>query len=439
MLLTLREIAKVLGSDTALGDANITGFAIDSRAVNHGEAFFAIKGARVDGHDYASDAVKNGATIVIAEKPLNLDVPVIVTNSTEEAMIILGHYYALKFGCEIVGITGSAGKTTTKELTAEMLSAKYKVAKNEGNRNTPIGLPMALRALQTDTEIFVAEMSGSYFEEIPTLLRIVKPRIGVVTNVGPSHLETLGSTDGVAKAKGELIKSLPPGGIAVLNADDPRVIGMKNLTKCKTVTYGISSSADVYGRLVEDKACVFAYGMTYTFRPKIPTVHFLYDVLAASAVALEYGIDLRTCIEVAEAFRPIDGRGVVITNSLGVNIIDESYNANPVSMKETLKMLSQRPGKRFAVLADMLQLGDDAIKLHREVGEYAESLRLDGVFLFGNLSSELSKIIGRSQAFDTKESLIETLKNKLGQGDWVLVKGSNGMGMKEVVARLAAL
>jgi UDP-N-acetylmuramoyl-tripeptide--D-alanyl-D-alanine ligase len=439
MQLTLDEIAKVLGSSQTLDSRQVTGFAIDSRATNHDEAFFAIKGARVDGHDYADNAVKKGASIIIAEKPLTCDVPVIITNSTEEALIKLGHYYASKFQCEIVGITGSAGKTTTKELTAEMLSAKYKVAKNEGNRNTPIGLPMALRALQTDTEIFVAEMSGSYFEEIPTLLRIVKPRIGVVTNVGPSHLETLGSTDGVAKAKGELIKSLPAGGIAVLNADDPKVIGMSNLTKCKVVTYGINSNANVFGRLVEDKVCVFAYGMTYTFRPKIPTVHFLYDVLAASSVALEYGIDLRTCIETAEAFRPIEGRGVVITNSLGVNIIDESYNANPVSMKETLRMLSQRPGKRFAVLADMLQLGEDAVKLHREVGEYAESLRLDGVFLFGNLSSELSKIIGRSQAFDTKESLMEALKSKLGPGDWVLVKGSNGMGMKEVVASLATL
>lgn len=439
MLLTLDEIAKTLGSGQSLEDVQIAGFAIDSRAINPGEAFFAIKGAKVDGHDFAEEAVKNGASIVIAEKPLNLGVPVVVTSSTEEAMITLGHHYASKFSCQIVGITGSAGKTTTKELTAEMLSAKYKVAKNEGNRNTPIGLPMALRALQTDTEIFVAEMSGSYFEEIPTLLRIVKPRIGVITNVGPSHLETLGSAEGVAKAKGELIKSLPPGGIAVLNADDPRVMGMKNLTKCKTVTYAINVNADVYGRLIEDKACVFAYGKTYTFRPNIPTVHFLYDVLAASAVALEYGIDLRTCIEIAEAFKPIEGRGTVITNSKGVNIIDESYNANPVSMKETLRMLSQRPGKRFAVLADMLQLGDDATKLHREVGEYAESLRLDGVFLFGNLSSELSKIIGRSLAFDTKESLIEALKSKLGSGDWVLVKGSNGMGMKEVVARLAAL
>jgi len=437
MQLTIREIASLFGQRFDGKDVEIAGFSIDSREINLGEVFFAIKGQNVDGHEFALQAQEKGAALVVCEKPLQVGIPQVIVPSTEEAMITLGAYYKNKFNCQVVGITGSAGKTTTKELTAQMLSARYQVAKNEGNRNTPIGLPMALKVLENDTEIFVAELSGSFMDEIPKLLKIVRPVVGVITNVGPSHLETLGDIDGVAKSKSQLIESLPVGGLAVLNADDPRCRAMSSKTRCKKVTFGFDPEADIQGRLIDGLITVKSCGKAYTFRPHQDSIHFMYDALASMAVATEYGIPLKECVEVAADFKPVEGRGTIIINPSGVRIIDESYNANPVSMKETLRSLAAKPGRRFAVLADMLQLGEDSEKLHQELGEFVASLRLDGVYLFGNLSKRLAQNCPRSLHFETKKDLLDAISLRLSSGDWVLVKGSNGMGMKEVVRSLA--
>ncbi len=437
MELTIAETASILGYQTNnYPQTRVNGFAYDSRDVQPGDAFFCLVGANVDGHNFAQQAIESGASVVISQNPLNLSVPNIVYYQTEEALIQLGKEYLKKFNIDIVGITGSAGKTTTKELTALLLSKAYKTAKNDGNRNTPIGLPSSLKNIKNDTEIFVAEMSGSWPAEVKTILRIFQPRVGIITNVGYSHLEALGSIDGVAKTKGDLIRSLPTGGIAILNADDPRVLAMSTLTRCKTVTYGTSSHAHVSGILDNDLITVKAYGLVQTFRPKLPSIHFLYDCLAAIACGLEYGLSLEQCAVGCEEFEPVEGRGKIIETSQGYFIIDESYNANPVSMKETLKMLSQKSGRRFAVIADMLELGKDTEKLHSELGSYISELRLDGVFCYGNLTRLTSDQVKPSQHFDNKDELIATLKSKLAKGDWVLVKGSNGMGMKEVVCRL---
>jgi len=278
-------------------------------------------------------------------------------------------------------------------------------------------------------------------DEIPKILQITIPRIGIVTNVGYSHLETLGGIEGVAKSKSQLIKNLPVGGIAILNADDDKIMAMRKLTRCKITTFGIKNNADVSGNLIDGRVSIKSKDEIFTFQPVIPTIHFLYDVLASAACALEYGVSLREAIDVAEGFKPVAGRGVITTNDTGVNIIDESYNANPVSMRENLKMLSQRPGRKFAVLADMLQLGEDAERLHEELGEFVASLRLDGVFCFGNLSRLIASSSSSQRAlhFESKKVLIEVLKTRLQKGDWVLVKGSNGMGMKDIVDELKVL
>lgn len=434
MELTIAEIAKILGYETTdYPQAKIDGFAYDSRDVKPGDAFFCLVGANVDGHDYAKQAIESGASVVISQNPMKLTVPNIVYYQTEEALILLGREYLKKFKIDIVGITGSAGKTTTKELTALLLSKAYKTAKNDGNRNTPIGLPSSLKNIKNDTEVFVAEMSGSWPAEIKTILRIFQPRVGIVTNVGYSHLEALGTIDGVAKTKGDLIRSLPTGGIAILNADDPRVTAMSSLTRCKKVTYGTSRHAHVSGTLDNELITVKAYGLVQTFKPKLPSIHFLYDCLAAIACGLEYGLSLEQCAIGCEEFEPVEGRGRIIETNQGYYIIDESYNANPVSMKETLKMLSQKNGRRFAVIADMLELGNQTEKLHAELGTYISELRLDGVFCYGTLTRLTADQVKPSQHFNSKEELVAALKPKLAKGDWVLVKGSNGMGMKEVV------
>jgi UDP-N-acetylmuramoyl-tripeptide--D-alanyl-D-alanine ligase len=436
MELTIAEMAKILGYTGNYPQTKINGFAYDSREVTHGDAFFCLVGETVDGHDFAKQAVESGASVVVSQNPLNLPIPNIVYYQTEEALILLSREYTKKFGIDIVGVTGSAGKTTTKELCASLLSKRYKTAKNDGNRNTPIGLPSSLKNISNDTEIFVAEMSGSWPEEINTILRIFTPRVDIVTNVGFSHLEALGSIEGVAKTKGDLIRALPVGGIAILNADDPRVAAMADLTRCRKVTYGTNEHALVKGSMDGDIISVRAYGQVQTFRPKLASVHFLYDSLAAIACALEFGLTLGECAIGCEEFEPVEGRGQVIETKQGYFIIDESYNANPVSMKETLKMLSGKPGRRFAVIGDMLELGIDTEKLHAELGRFLSELRLDGVYCYGNLSRLTSNEVKPSLHFESKQELVASLKTRLQKGDWVLVKGSNGMGMKEVVKRL---
>jgi UDP-N-acetylmuramoyl-tripeptide--D-alanyl-D-alanine ligase len=436
MNLTIKEIAKILGSDDVLPDTCIAGFAVDSRIVERGEVFFCIKGNKFDGHDYSSSAENNGAILVISEHPTGVSIPEIVVKSAPQALIKISHRYIQKFNIDIVGITGSAGKTTTKELTAEILSTKYNIEKNEGNKNTPIGIPISLKYLKPETEIFVAELSGSHFDEIPRLLQILKPRISVITNVGETHLERLVNIEGVAKAKGYLISALPVGGVAILNADDELVMKMANLTRCKIVTFGIKKTADISGELIDDTFVISAGKLTYSIKPKTPTIHFLYDALVAVAVSLEYGIDLKKAVEVVGGFEPVEGRGRVTITAKGVNIIDETYNANPVSMKETLKSLEAKSGRRFAVVADMLQMGDETIKIHKELGEYISKLRLDGVFCFGELSKHVAESCPIATHFENIDELIDTLNTKLKKDDWVLVKGSNSMNMIEVVNSL---
>ncbi|MCK5743872.1 MAG: UDP-N-acetylmuramoyl-tripeptide--D-alanyl-D-alanine ligase [Caldisericia bacterium] len=436
MNLTIKEIAEILGSDGVFPDTQVTGFAVDSRIVNAGEVFFCIKGSESNGHDYTSSAQSNGAILIISEKQTGVSISEIVVGSASKALIKIAHHYIQKFNIDIVGITGSAGKTTTKELTAEILFTKYNIEKNEGNKNTPIGIPISLKYLKPETEIFVAELSGSHFDEIPQLLQILTPKISVVTNVGETHLERLGNVEGVAKAKGHLISTLPVGGVAIFNADDELVMKMANLTRCKVVTFGIKKTADISGELIGNAFVISAGNLTYSIKPKTPTIHFLYDALAAIAVSLEYGIDLKKAVEVVGEFEPVEGRGRVIITAKGVNIIDETYNANPVSMKETLKSLEAKSGRRFAVVADMLQMGKETIKIHKELGEYISKLRLDGVFCFGKLSKHVAESCPIATHFEKIDELVNTLNTKLKKDDWVLVKGSNSMNMIEVVNSL---
>ncbi|HOO96171.1 MAG TPA: UDP-N-acetylmuramoyl-tripeptide--D-alanyl-D-alanine ligase [Caldisericia bacterium] len=433
MNLTTHEIANILGKKPVGKDTQVVGFAVDSRITLPFEVFFCIAGLAVDGHDYAQIAVKKGACLIVAEKPLDIDAPVLVVESVQNAMIKVAHAYTKKFNIDTVGVTGSAGKTTTKELIASILKTKYKTEKNDGNKNTPIGIPISLKALKGDTEIFVAEMSSSHWDEMPQLLQIIQPRVGVVTNIGQTHLELLGSVEGVAKSKSKLISSLPVGGVAILNADDPLVAPMFQVTRCRVVTYGIKNKANVEGSLINEMFTATSGRESYSIKPKTPTTHFLYDALAAVAVGLEYGVPLKTCIEVVADFEPVEGRGRVITTATGIHIIDETYNANPMSMKETLNALEARNGRRFAVIGDMMQLGTDTLKIHKELGEFISKLRLDGVFFFGELTTKSSEVCPGSQHFTDKSKLTNTLIGKLRKGDWVLIKGSNSLGMADII------
>lgn len=436
MKLTANEIAQVLGAHGDFSNTPVAGFAVDSRIVREGEVFFCIKGEHSDGHDYVSQAFNKGAMLIVSERKTNSKIPEIVVGSAREALINIANYYFNKFSAEVVGITGSAGKTTTKELTVQILSTQYNTVGNEGNKNTPIGIPISLKHLTADTELFVAELSGSHFDEIQQLMRIITPRVSVVTNVGQTHLERLDDMDGVAKAKGELISALPVGGVAILNVDDPRVYKMRELTRCKVVTFGIYNKSDVSGSLIENQFVITAGTKTCTITPKTPTIHFLYDALSAIAVGLEYGVDLKQSAQVVAEFSPVEGRGRVIKAKRGFSIIDESYNANPVSMRENLKALEKRTGRKFAVLSDMLQMGKDAEMIHSSLGEFVSELSLDGVFCYGNLSKHTANACPVATHFDSIESLTNSLKTKLREGDWLLVKGSNSMNIHKVIDSL---
>ncbi len=436
MNLTIQEIANTIGSNQRLSDTEVTGFAVDSRIVAPGEVFFCIRGDKSDGHDYTKSAASKGAILIIAEKKTDSGIPEIIVESTPKALIQIAHYYINKFDLDVVGITGSAGKTTTKELTAQILDRKYRVAKNFGNQNTPVGIPISLKHIKSDTEIFVAEMSGAHFDEIPRLLQILTPRIATVTNVGETHLERLGDISGVAKAKGHIIEALPVGGIAILNVDDPNVVAMKEKTRCKITTIGIKNKADITGKILDGRFIFTHKDEIYSIKPKTPTVHFLYDSLIAAAIGIEYGVKLIDSIEVIESFEPVKGRGRIVVSSKGINIVDETYNANPVSMRETLKALEQKDGRKFAILADMLELGKNTEEIHKNLGSFISDLRLDGVFCYGELSENITAECPMATHFNDIEELINVLNQKLKKDDWVLVKGSNSMNMIKVVENI---
>lgn len=452
--MTLEHIAQACHG-TYVGDAEkkqveIKGAVTDSRLVEEGYLFIPIKGARVDGHDFIPNVIAQKAAAVLSEKDLtDCSVPYIKVTSAEQALKDIAEYYRSQLTIPIIGITGSVGKTSTKEMIASVLSEKYNVLKTAGNFNNEIGLPLTLLRIRGEHQAAVVEMGISDFGEMHRLAKMARPDVCVITNIGICHLENLKTRDGILKAKSEIFDYLKPEGHIVLNGEDDKLASIENIAGIRPVFYGFprenggGTHKDIYADEVENcglrgvKARIHTPKGEILVHIPIPGEHNLYNAMAATGVGLFLGMELMDIKTGIEHVETIGGRSnlMEIGNMI---VIDDCYNANPVSMRASLDVLSFGLGRKIAVLGDMGELGENEKHLHYGVGAYAAEKKIDTIFCAGTLSKELAqgaRDAGMEQVFhfETRGEMIRQLLSCLRENDTVLVKASHFMEYPKVV------
>jgi len=427
---------------------------IDSRTIGEGDLFVAVCGETHDGHRFISDAVARGATGVLVAQGRAAEfaatgATAIEVDDTLAALGRLGAYWRAKFTLPIIGITGSVGKSSTKELIAGVLGTKLRVLKSPKSYNNEYGLPLSVLLIDAATEVAVLEMGTFGPGELAALAAIARPTIAVVTNVGHSHLERMGSQDGIARAKGELVAALPASGVAVLNGDDPRVRAMTTLTVARSIVYGYGDGCDLRASELVDHG-LDGLGFTLHWRGEARRLdhapllgaHSVYTALAAGATALAMGFSFAEVV--AALGRPHAAvRLLIVPGPRGSTIIDDSYNAAPASALAALAILAQTPARRrLAVLGDMLELGAYEEEAHRIVGrrvaEVAEVLLTIGprARIIADEAARCGIAAERIARFERKDEVIAALARDLRPGDAVLIKGSRGLALEDVVAAL---
>lgn len=438
----LSQAAQAMGGSLWGGENVAVGISLDSRTIKPGDLFFAIKGPKYDGHDFVIQALKQGAVGAVVRKnwlwTADFPASLILVDDTLSALHRLARDYRTRFSVRMVAITGTNGKTTTKEMISAIVSSQYPCLKNQGNLNNLYGLPLSLAQLSSEHRVAVMEMGMSALGEIAQLCRIAEPEIGVITNVAEGHTEFLGDVDGVARAKGELLAALPAQGTAVINADCEILMRQAGRTTARIVTFGIDRPADVraQGLKFEPQFSSFSIdGQIFTLG--LPGRHNIYNALAAVAVADVLGISREVSRENLSQMKPVPMR--LNIQSLGeITLINDAYNSNPESAKAALSVLSQLRcrGRRIAVLADMLELGDIGPGKHAEIGRLAGQI-CDLLVAVGSLAKYIHEGAempeGKKIHCQHNREAIEYIMNILRPGDVVLVKGSRGMRLEEVV------
>jgi UDP-N-acetylmuramoyl-tripeptide--D-alanyl-D-alanine ligase len=424
--------------------------AIDSREGQEGDLFFAIPGEREDGHNFVAQAIEAGAFGAVVERPIQAPdgAALFHVSDSLEALQRLAAWWRRQHDVKVIAVTGSVGKTTCKELIASVLARKFQALKSEANLNTEIGIPLTLLQLTNEHERAILEFGMYARGDIATLAHIASPATGVVTNVGPVHLERLGSMGAITAAKAELLEALPTDGLAVLNADDARTAAMATRTQAQVTYYGHSEqsdirASDVVSRGLEGSRFRLTHaGNCEDVRLPLPGRHYVYPALAAAAVALSEGLTLS---EVADALAEtrLDLRSRIVPGPNGSTILDDSYNASPASMLAALDLLSELPGRRIALLGDMLELGAAEEEGHQNVGERAATA-CDLLLTVGARASSIAEAAQRAGTAEVRQlgsagEAINALKSELREGDHVLIKASRAMAFEQVVAALTEI
>lgn len=437
MKFTLQELARALGAATPQADVVVEGWSVDSRTLKRGDLFFALRGPRRDGHDFVAEAFAKGAAAAVVERaPSGCEAaPLLVVADTQTALENLAAWARRRWGGEVVAVTGSAGKTTTKDVIAAMLAVKIKTGKTEGNLNNHVGAPLSILRLAEDCQAAVLELGMNHAGELRRLAQIALPRVGVVTNVGYAHIENFDSLEGVAAAKRELVEALPTDGVAVLNADDERVAAFATACRCRVVLYGTGERAQVRAEHVEllNDGVRFRVGGV-EFESRLLGRHGVRNLLAGVATASAFGIALNELTEAARAVEPGPMRGRRFQHN-GILHIDDCYNANPDAVKAMLDVLAETPAqRRIAVLGEMLELGRWTQSLHREVGRWVAASGVDvlvGIRGAARDAVDAAREAGMPAAaacfFETPEEAGRWVKQQARPGDAVLWKGSRGV------------
>ena len=433
--LRLTELARATGCPEPSLAADITRVSTDSRKVTPGTLFAALPGARFDGHDFAKDAVKLGATALLVERPLEIDVPQLVVDDVLKALGQIATLLRERLDPAVVGITGSNGKTTVKEMVAAILGLEGDVLATRGNYNNELGLPLTLFELEQSHRFAVLEMGASKGGDIAYLAGIARPDVGLVNNIAPAHLEGFGSIEGVARAKGEMFAALPADGWAVMNADEPWLDSWREMnTAGNTITFGSQEDSDVRLEESANGGRIVTAGGAIDLKLALPGRHNQINAAAATAIAMALGISMETIRQGLERVEPVPGRLNLLHTAAGWTVIDDTYNANPASLYSALQVLARIPGEPWLVLGDMKELGAGSSKMHREVGENARVMGVKRLFATGEMSEHTVDIFGRgARHFETREDLINALRREVRPGINLLVKGSRSMQMESVV------
>lgn len=455
--MSLRQIAAACNGiyvgDAGQKETEIAGVVIDSRQVEPGFLYIPIRGERVDGHTFIPDVFEKGAAAALSEEELEHPAgPYIRVESCPQALKDIAEYYRSVLDLKIVGITGSVGKTSTKEMIAAVLEQKFRVLKTEGNFNNEIGLPLTILKIREEHEVAVIEMGISEFGEMHRLAKVARPDICVLTNIGQCHLENLKTRDGILRAKSEIFDFLRADGAVVLNGNDDKLSAIEEVKGVVPMRYFVEDgTADrengeyfVWADVIRNRglkgmeADLHFPEETCRIHEPIPGVHNVYNACAAACVGRKLGLsNAEICAGLAAA-RTIAGRTNLIEAG-GLVIIDDCYNANPVSMRASLDVLSLAEGRKIAVLGDMGELGEDERDLHRQVGAYAAEKGIDLLFCTGELSEDLARAAAAGCAvthFKDADALLERLLATVKEGDTVLVKASHFMGFSRIVKAL---
>jgi UDP-N-acetylmuramoyl-tripeptide--D-alanyl-D-alanine ligase len=424
-------------------DMDVTGVAIDTRKLQPGDLFVAVKGERVDGHDFLGEAMARGAVAALVTRKVESALPQVLVDDTMLALGDLASAVRAQSDVRVIGITGSNGKTTVKTLTASILSRHGRTHVNAGNYNNELGLPLTLLAMPQDTQFAVLEMGAGKPGDIAYLAAIARPDIGLVNTIAPAHLERMGSVEGVAETKGALYQALPVDGVAIINADDAFASFFAGLAGTRRqLRFGLDHKADIGADILDQRVDGSHFVLSTPqgdAEVQLPLAgrHNIANALAAAAIALALEVPLDTIVEGLEQVPGVAGRLQFERMPDGWTLIDDSYNANPGSVGAAIDTLALADGERWLVLGDMAELGDNAAALHSGIGDRAHQRGIDRLFAVGPLSAAAIKAFGeRGQHFADKAALTAALKQHLHGGVTCLIKGSRSSGMDQVVAAL---
>ena len=453
--LTIKNLAEVCsgtyhGPENVM-DREVSSITTDSRKIEKDSLFVPIVGERVDAHRFIPDVMSKGALVTLSERELkNADFPYIQVGSSLQAVKDIAEFYLKQLQIPVVGITGSVGKTSTKEVIASVLAQKYNVLKTLGNFNNELGLPLTVFRLRDEHQIAVLEMGISHFGEMHRLAKVARPDICVITNIGQCHLEFLKDRDGILRAKTEIFDFLKEDGCIILNGDDDKLDTIEEVKGIKPIFFGVKGQKPVYADEIESLglsgiACtIHADGESIRVTVPIPGWHMVLNALAATAVGRALGLTMQEIKAGIEALEPVGGRFHIINHG-DIQIIDDCYNANPVSMKASLDVLRDAKGRKVAILGDMGELGENEEQMHAEVGYHAAKNKIDLLICTGKISSHMAEAAmanggcGEVLQVPTMEALLTCLPSLIQSGDTVLVKASHFMHFEKVVEKLCQL
>lgn len=442
--LTLNEIIAATGGSPFNIDINsdieVLGVSIDTRTIDLGELFIPIVGERFDGHDFLKAALDKGAALVLSDRAVNI--PHIRVGDTTQAFLDLAEYYMSKRKAKVVAITGSVGKTTTKELISAVLMQRFSVLKSEGNLNNQTGVPKTAFRVDDTHEVAVMEMGTNHFGEIDRIAKVGKPDICVFTNIGDAHIEFLGSKEGVLKAKSEMLPHMKAGGHIIISGDDPLLMRLSE-SYSGVLSCGFGEHC-LYRAMDEKPLGLFGTEFTVSYRNvktrvrlTLPGRHMVINALIAFAVGDCLKMSPEEIAEGLLCYEPITGR-LYIEEAGELTVINDAYNANPSSVKASLSTLLYAESRRVAILGDMMELGSDAPRYHEEIGRYAMELGIDKILCVGELSKYTAKA-AKGIHFSSQDELIASLKEHIRPNDTVLVKASRGLMLERTVKALLEL